>query len=283
MLMFVFSGNNLNCAINYSNPCESDTHQGSSYKSKFTLKVGIIEGRVDILLLGGMLFCWCKGRHKGHKREVFVDVAGEVGRGIAFGPLRRFAWRELQMATDNFSEENVLGEEGFGKDYKGILADNTQVAVKGLTDFERTRGDAAFQREVATTSFAVHRNLLRLIGFCTTPTERLLVYPFMKNLNVAGRLLAELKPGESVLDWPTRKRMALGTAHGLEYLHEHCHPKIIHRDVKAANVLLDDDLEPVLGNFSLAKLVDVRNTNVPTQVQGTIGHIAPEYLSTGKC
>lgn len=93
---------------------------------------------------------------------------------------------------------------------------------------------------------------------------------------------AEVKTGEPGLDWPTRKRVALGTARGLEYLHEHCNPKIIHRDVKAANVLLDEDFEAVVGDFGLAKLVDVRKTNVTTQVRGTMGHIAPEYLSTGK-
>ncbi|KAF1867734.1 hypothetical protein Lal_00050167 [Lupinus albus] len=205
----------------------------------------------------------------------------EVDRRIAFGQLKRFAWRELQIATDNFSEKNVLGQGGFGKVYKGVLADNTKVAVKRLTDYESPGGDAAFQREVEMISVAVHRNLLRLIGFCTTPTERLLVYPFMQNLSVAYRL-REIKPGEPVLDWPTRKRVALGTARGLEYLHEHCNPKIIHRDVKAANVLLDEDFEAVVGDFGLAKLVDVRKTNVTTQVRGTMGHIAPEYLSTGK-
>ncbi|KAK7247408.1 hypothetical protein RIF29_42291 [Crotalaria pallida] len=277
-----FTGNKLNCGVSYRHPCESDNaDQGSSHKPKTGIIIGVIVGLVIILFLGGLLFFWCKGRHKGYKREVFVDVAGEVDRRIAFGQLKRFAWRELQIATDNFSEKNVLGQGGFGKVYKGVLADNTKVAVKRLTDYESPGGDAAFQREVEMISVAVHRNLLRLIGFCTTPTERLLVYPFMQNLSVAYRL-REIKPGEPVLDWPTRKRVALGTARGLEYLHEHCNPKIIHRDVKAANVLLDEDFEAVVGDFGLAKLVDVRKTNVTTQVRGTMGHIAPEYLSTGK-
>ncbi|KAI9072111.1 hypothetical protein K1719_045933 [Acacia pycnantha] len=251
-----FSGNNLNCDMNYRPPCASDNaDRGSSHKPKLGLIVGIIVGLIVVTFLCGLLFFWCKSRRKGYRREVFVDVAGEVDRRIAFG--------------------------GFGKVYKGVLSDNTKVAVKRLTDYESPGGDAAFQREVEMISVAVHRNLLRLIGFCTTPTERLLVYPFMQNLSVAYRL-RELKPGEPVLDWPTRKRVALGTARGLEYLHEHCNPKIIHRDVKAANVLLDEDFEAVVGDFGLAKLVDVRKTNVTTQVRGTMGHIAPEYLSTGK-
>ncbi|XP_058089566.1 probable LRR receptor-like serine/threonine-protein kinase At5g63710 isoform X3 [Magnolia sinica] len=206
---------------------------------------------------------------------------GEDECKIFFGQLRRFSWRELQLATDNFSESNVIGQGGFGKVYKGTLSDNTKVAVKRLTDYYNPGGEAAFLREVELISVAVHRNLLRLIGLCTTPSERILVYPFMQNLSVAYRL-RDLKPGEKGLDWPTRKRVAFGVAHGLEYLHEHCNPKIIHRDLKAANILLDDDFEAVLGDFGLAKLVDTKLTHVTTQIRGTMGHIAPEYLSTGK-
>ncbi|XP_031264800.1 probable LRR receptor-like serine/threonine-protein kinase At5g10290 isoform X1 [Pistacia vera] len=274
-----FTGNHLNCDKNLPHPCESRSNDsGASKKPTIRIIVGIFG---VVLLFGVFLFFWCKAKHKGYRREVFVDVAGEVDRRIAFGPLKRYSWSELELATDNFSENNVLGQGGFGKVYRGVLADNTKVAVKRLTDFESPGADAAFQREVEMTSVAVHRNLLRLIGFCTTPTERLLVYPFMQNSSVASRL-REIKPGEPVLDWAMRKRIALGAARGLEYLHEHCNPKISHRDVKVDNVLLDDDFEPVVGGFGLAKLVDVRQTNVTTQVRGTMGHIAPEYLSTGK-
>ncbi|KAL0302214.1 UNVERIFIED_CONTAM: putative LRR receptor-like serine/threonine-protein kinase [Sesamum angustifolium] len=275
-----YTGNQLNCGIKFSPRCASE-NAGRSRKSRTGMIVGIIVALLIILLLGCflLLLLWKCG-HKGYRHEVFVDVEGEVDQRIEFGQLKRFAWRELQLATDSFSENNVLGQGGFGKVYMGVLADN-KVAVKRLTDFESPGGDAAFRREVEMISVAVHRNLLRLIGFCTTPSERLLVYPFMHNLSVAS-CLRELKPGDPVLDWPTRKRVALGTARGLEYLHEHCNPKIIHRDVKAANVLLDEDFEAVVGDFGLAKLVDVRKTNVTTQVRGTMGHIAPEYLSTGK-
>lgn len=87
---------------------------------------------------------------------------------------------------------------------------------------------------------------------------------------------------QAVLDWPTRERVALGSARGLAYLHEHCDPKIIHRDVKAANILLDEEFEAVVGDFGLAKLMNYKDTHVTTAVHGTIGHIAPEYLSTGR-
>jgi len=95
-------------------------------------------------------------------------------------------------------------------------------------------------------------------------------------------ILVERPPSEAPLDWATRKRIALGSARGLSYLHDHCDPKIIHRDVKAANILLDEEFEAVVGDFGLAKLMDYKDTHVTTAVRGTIGHIAPEYLSTGK-
>ncbi|EPS59195.1 hypothetical protein M569_15614, partial [Genlisea aurea] len=280
-----FTGNQLNCGPGFPHICASDEEDDAGHSKKS--RAGIIFGTGVALILFLILGCFLLSsqvmmyRRGVGKSDQFVDVEGGEVDQIEFGQLKRFSWRELQLATDNFSEANVLGQGGFGKVYRGVLADETKIAVKRLTDFGSPGGGTAFQREVEMISVAVHRNLLRLIGFCTTPTERLLVYPFMHNLSVASRL-RDLKPGDPVLDWPTRKRVALGTARGLEYLHEHCNPKIIHRDVKAANVLLDERFEAVVGDFGLAKLVDARRTDVTTQVRGTMGHIAPEYLSTGK-
>ncbi|XP_073152001.1 BRASSINOSTEROID INSENSITIVE 1-associated receptor kinase 1-like isoform X2 [Henckelia pumila] len=115
-----------------------------------------------------------------------------------------------------------------------------------------------------------------------TPTEWLLVYPYMVNGDVA-LCLRERPESLAPLDWPIRKRIALGSAKGLAYLHDHCDPKIVHRDVKAANIFLDEDLEAIVGDFGLAKLMHREDTHVTTAVHGAIGHIAPEYLSTGKC
>ncbi|KAJ4718890.1 NSP-interacting kinase-like protein [Melia azedarach] len=163
--------------------------------------------------------------------------------------------------------KNLIRKGGFGNVYKRYLQDGTIVAVKRLKDGNAIGGEIQFQTEVETFSLAVHRNVLRLIGFCMT-TERLLVYPYMSNESVASRLKA--KP---TLDYETRKRIALGAARGLLYLHEQCDNKIIHRDVKAANMLVVDYCEAVVADFVVAKLLDHRETHVTTAVRGTIKKI----------
>ncbi|EOX92743.1 Leucine-rich repeat protein kinase family protein isoform 1 [Theobroma cacao] len=279
---FNFTGTHLACGSSLEQPCVSTiTFPVSTNRSKIKIVITSSSCVALILLSLGALFVYRFNQVHKLRRDVFVDVAGEDDNKISFSQLRRFSWREIQLATDNFSECNIIGQGGFGKVYKGVLSDNTKVAVKRLADYYSPGGEAAFQREVQLISVAVHKNLLRLIGFCTTSSEKILVYPFMQNLSVAYQL-RDLKPGEKGLDWPMRKRVAFGAAHGLEYLHEHCNPKIIHRDLKAANILLDENFEAVLGDFGLAKLADTKLTHVTTQVRGTMGHIAPEYLSTGK-
>ncbi|KAI3710133.1 hypothetical protein L2E82_39907 [Cichorium intybus] len=196
------------------------------------------------------------------------------------GHLKRFTFRELQVATGNFSSKNILGQGGFGVVYKGCLVNRTLVAVKRLKD-PNFSGEVQFQTELEMISLALHRNLLRLYGFCLTADERLLIYPYMPNGSVADRLRDGGRE-TPILDWKRRMNIALGAARGLVYLHEQCNPKIIHRDVKAANILLDENFEAVVGDFGLAKLLDPRDSHVTTAVRGTVGHIAPEYLSTGQ-
>lgn len=229
---------------------------------------------ICLLILGLGFLIWWRQRYN---KQIFFDVNEQHREEVCLGNLKKFHFRELQLATNNFSSKNLVGKGGFGNVYKGYLQDGSVIAVKRLKDGNAIGGEIQFQTEVEMISLAVHRNLLRLYGFCMTATERLLVYPYMSNGSVATRLKA--KPA---LDWPTRKRIALGAGRGLLYLHEQCDPKIIHRDVKAANILLDDDCEAVVGDFGLAKLLDHRDSHVTTAVRGTVGHIAPEYLSTGQ-
>ncbi|XP_015161801.1 BRASSINOSTEROID INSENSITIVE 1-associated receptor kinase 1-like isoform X2 [Solanum tuberosum] len=239
---------------------------------------GVAAGAALLFAAPAIFIAWWRRRKP---QDHFFDVPAEEDPEVHLGQLKRFSLRELQVASDNFSNRNILGRGGFGKVYKGRLADGSLVAVKRLKEERTQGGELQFQTEVEMISMAVHRNLLRLRGFCMTPTERVLVYPYMENGSVASRL-RERPESEPPLDWPKRKRIALGSARGLAYLHDHCDPKIIHRDVKAANILLDEEFEAVVGDFGLAKLMDYKDTHVTTAVRGTIGHIAPEYLSTGK-
>ncbi|KAK9750472.1 hypothetical protein RND81_02G199700 [Saponaria officinalis] len=261
-------------SFNVNNSSSSPTSQKLRSHKKLALALGFSLACLCVLICGfGFLLWW---RHK-HNKQTFFDVNDRHHEEVCLGNLRRFNFRELQSATHNFSSKYILGKGGFGIVYKGQLSDGTIVAVKRLIDGNAVGGEIQFQTEVEMISLAVHRNLLRLHGFCMTPSERLLVYPYMSNGSVASRLKA--KPA---LDWSTRKRIALGAARGLLYLHEQCDPKIIHRDVKAANILLDDYCEAVVGDFGLAKLLDHQDSHVTTAVRGTVGHIAPEYLSTGQ-
>ncbi|CAK9170367.1 unnamed protein product [Ilex paraguariensis] len=256
------------------NSSQTERLQERPKSHKLALAFGSSLGCICLLTVGFGMFLW---RRQRHKQQTFFDANDMQHEEVSLGNLKRFQFRELQIATDNFSSKNILGKGGFGHVYKGYLQDGTALAVKRLQDGSAMGGDRQFQTEVEMISLAVHRNLLRLYGFCMTATERLLVYPYMSNGSVASRLKA--KP---VLDWCTRKRIALGAARGLLYLHEQCDPKIIHRDVKAANILLDDYCEAVVGDFGLAKLLDHQDSHVTTAVRGTVGHIAPEYLSTGQ-
>ncbi|KAL3810558.1 hypothetical protein ACJIZ3_000681 [Penstemon smallii] len=253
-----------------------NSSSGKNNSRKLAIALGVSFSFISILVLLLGFLVW---RRNEKRRQFMLNINPDVQEEdlIRLGNLRIFSFKELLHATNHFSSKNILGAGGFGNVYRGKLGDGTIVAVKRLKDLTGTTGESQFRTELEMISLAVHRNLLRIIGYCATPNERLLVYPYMSNGSVASRLR-----GKPALDWNTRKRIAIGAARGLLYLHEQCDPKIIHRDVKAANVLLDDYCEAVVGDFGLAKLLDHAESHVTTAVRGTVGHIAPEYLSTGQ-
>ncbi|CAH9119615.1 unnamed protein product [Cuscuta europaea] len=189
-----------------------------------------------------------------------------------------FTYDELEEATNGFAAQNLLGEGGFGAVYKGWLADGSVVAVKQLK-IGGGQGDREFRAEVETISRIHHRHLVTLVGYCISENKRLLVYDYVPNDTLHFHLHGKDRP---VMDWPTRVKIAMGAARGIAYLHEDCHPRIIHRDIKSSNILLDENFDARVSDFGLAKLALDANTHVTTRVMGTFGYMAPEYASSGK-
>ncbi|KAM0920731.1 hypothetical protein ACQ4PT_007304 [Festuca glaucescens] len=214
------------------------------------------------------------------RHQIFADIDDKKESEVCLGHVKRYTLKDIKEATNNFNPNNILGQGGFGIVYKGILHDGTIAAVKRLKEFV-SAGENQFHTEVEVISLVVHRNLLNLIGFCSEDNERILVYPYMLNGTVASKLQAYVS-GRPALDWPRRKKIALGAARGLAYLHEHCDPKIIHRDIKASNILLDEFLEAIVADFGLAKLLGEGESRVYSVIRGTFGRIAPEYLMKGE-
>ncbi|KAJ7944302.1 Receptor-like kinase [Quillaja saponaria] len=189
-----------------------------------------------------------------------------------------FTYDELAAATGGFAQANLLGQGGFGYVHKGILPNGKEVAVKSLKSGSG-QGEREFQAEVDIISRVHHRHLVSLVGYCIAGGQRMLVYEFVPNKTMEYHLHGK---GLPTMDWGTRLRIAVGSAKGLAYLHEDCHPRIIHRDIKSANILIDDNFEAKVADFGLAKLSSDNNTHVSTRVMGTFGYLAPEYASSGK-
>ncbi|PON95782.1 Mitogen-activated protein kinase kinase kinase [Trema orientale] len=188
-----------------------------------------------------------------------------------------FTLRKLRTATNNFDPANKIGEGGFGSVYKGILSDGTVIAVKQLSSKSK-QGNREFVTEIGMISGMEHPNLVKLYGCCIEGNQLLLVYEYMEN-NCLARALFETSSPK--LDWATRFNICVGIAKGLCFLHEGSALKIVHRDIKATNVLLDRDLNAKISDFGLAKLNEEENTHISTRIAGTIGYMAPEYALWG--
>uniref|UniRef100_A0A7N0SYG2 Protein kinase domain-containing protein n=1 Tax=Kalanchoe fedtschenkoi TaxID=63787 RepID=A0A7N0SYG2_KALFE len=193
--------------------------------------------------------------------------------------VRKFTLFELRKATEKFSPNRLLGEGGFGRVYHGVLEDGTEVAVKLLSK-DNQNGDREFAAEVEMLSRLHHRNLVKLIGICIEQLTRCLVYELVRNGSVESHLHGVDKESQP-LDWDARLKIALGAARGLAYLHEDSNPRVIHRDFKASNVLLESDFTPKVSDFGLAREATEGTRHISTRVMGTFGYVAPEYAMTG--
>ncbi|XP_071726335.1 probable serine/threonine-protein kinase PBL21 [Rutidosis leptorrhynchoides] len=194
---------------------------------------------------------------------------------------RCFTFRELAAFTQNFREANLIGEGGFGSVFKGRLESGKLVAVKKLNP-NGLQGNQEFIVEVLMLSLLRHSNLVTLTGYCADGDQRLLVYDYMPLGSLENHLF-DLGPYQEPLDWRTRLKIAVGAARGLEYLHCKADPPVIYRDLKSSNILLDNDYNPKLSDFGLAKLGPVGDkTHVSTRVMGTYGYCAPDYAMSGK-
>lgn len=215
-----------------------------------------------------------------HEQGILYNGVAKGKSSSRCSGARSFTFRELAAATRNFKESNLVGEGGFGKVYRGLLQTG-EVAIKHL-NHNGLQGNQEFIVEVLMLSLLHHPNLVNLIGYCTDGDQRLLVYEFMPMGSLEDHLF-DLNPDKNPLDWNTRLKIAVGTARGLEYLHCKADPPVIFRDLKSANILLDNEFHPKLSDFGLAKLGPVGDkTHVSTRVMGTYGYCAPEYAMSGK-
>ncbi|XP_018686130.2 proline-rich receptor-like protein kinase PERK8 isoform X1 [Musa acuminata AAA Group] len=189
-----------------------------------------------------------------------------------------FTLEELSIITNDFSTQNLLGEGGCGCVYKGRLRDGREVAVKQIK-VGGAQGEREFKSEVETISRVHHRHLVSLVGYCVSENRRLLVYDYVPNRTLYYHLHGK---GMPIMEWTVRVKVAVGAARGIAYLHEDCHPRIIHRDIKSSNILLDYSFEAQVSDFGLARMAVDANAHVTTCVMGTFGYLAPEYATSGK-
>ncbi|PON54668.1 Mitogen-activated protein kinase kinase kinase [Parasponia andersonii] len=250
---------------------KSDSEPPDKNKATKFIIVGVVSAFCFLVITLGIL--WWKG-YFGHK-----ESREQVLRGLDL-QTGFFTFRQIKAATNNFDPANKIGEGGFGSVYKGVLLDGTIIAVKQLSSKSK-QGNREFINEIGMISALQHPNLVKLHGCCIEGKQLLLVYEYMENNSLAHSLFEGPEEGQLKLDWPTRQRICIGIAKGLAFMHDESALKIIHRDIKATNVLLDRNLNPKISDFGLAKLNEEENTHISTRVAGTIGYMAPEYALWG--
>nr|XP_024935249.2 cysteine-rich receptor-like protein kinase 44 [Ziziphus jujuba var. spinosa] len=256
-----------------SPPFPSSTNTGGKKNTKKTIVTVVIPVIVSLMVIL-MICAFFVQRNAKRKR---LDGIHEDGDGNL--ELLVIGLRTIKVATGNFSNEYKLGEGGFGPVYKGVLSNGQEIAVKRLSSHSG-QGLDELKTEVKLVAKLLHRNLVTLLGYCLEDEEKLLVYEYLPNGSLDKILFDKQK--QSSLEWKTRYKIMVGIARGLLYLHEDSRLRIIHRDLKASNILLDEDLNPKISDFGLAKLFAGSETQANTRrIWGTYGYMAPEYVKHG--
>ncbi|KAK9071498.1 hypothetical protein SSX86_010067 [Deinandra increscens subsp. villosa] len=274
---------NTGCFMRYSNAAFFKSNQtidltpflkAGKSSTKKAIIIGGVSGGVGMLLLLLAFLLW-HGSTKSHDRLQQDKSTG--ASELLQGPMA-YTHSYLMNATNNFSQENKVGEGAFGEVYKGTLNDGEVVAIKKITMASRGR-KALFNNELKIISNVHHRHLIRLLGYCNMATNLFLVLEFMENGSLDKFLYGE-KRGS--LNWRQRFDIIFGVARGLAYLHDQYHVTVVHRDIKASNILLDNEFQPKISDFGLVRLLPEDKTHISTKVAGTFGFVAPEYAIHGQ-
>ncbi|XP_068322759.1 cysteine-rich receptor-like protein kinase 10 isoform X2 [Pyrus communis] len=252
-------------------------------KGKSKIRTGTIVAIVVPISVSVLLFvvgycCITRRVRKKYNAAATNEPSGE--NDITTVESLQFDFATIQAATSNFSDDHKLGEGGFGQVYKGILSDGQEVAVKRLSK-NSGQGSEEFKNEMVLVAKLQHRNLVRLLGFCLEGEEKILVYEYVPNKSLDRFLFDPEKQGQ--LDWSRRYKIISGIARGIMYLHEDSRLRIIHRDLKASNILLDGEMNPKISDFGMARIFGVDQSQANTsRIVGTYGYMSPEYAMHGQ-